>query len=1097
MDTNTNNIRTRGKGAQKAARDAGAIYLYQLDPRGPANAYRGFRSQGERDAAAAADIAAGLELVERCDGARPARPYIDVDAPADASAADLDAIAEAFVEVAREWGAPADRLAPIVNTCDRVKKRSLHLIADGWAVPDGLAVKRFADAVRERCATAAASWIDRSGGRLSYGLRVAGCPKAGDVTATLSGPLTWLQNEGDAVVGPPSRGGESAEYHITTHNAPRIPHPASADGEPLARFLAAIADDPAAAAYELDAAGETPGSILATFRRTEPGFCEACGRDHDRAGAYVSSASDGSLFLRCWRTPKEGPALLSALAEAPPAEDSPEPEPDEYDDLAEFETVGGPGIYNSDAIGNGDWDLYAASAWGTGKSQHNAAIVRELLSKNPSAVVLIVSSRRSLSAQLVHDIGAVGYDRIRGNLDPKRNPVSVWQIDSLGRVGPAVKPDLLIIDEVAQLAAHAWQQSGSAGAGKAAAGVSTLRSLVNRAGRIIVSDNDLTSAQVEAFRKIRPGRPSRVVRNAFKPWAATSVKVLTGKRAPMTVRAKLWAFLDEQHALRAAGHTWEAAAVPCHSLRLARGIAEEATERYGPDAVRLYTSETDDAQKRRDFSDAGAAWDPADGSGPLLVIYTSTASVGVSCPSARFSSCYAFFMSKNCAATQSAQMLFRCRKIRNVLIAYDGNVRHDLPQQPAELFRWVVAARNLAALPDVFRHDRNPFIRTPTASNPAALGEALRGTFEGALWVANAIESNRSARWFVPRLRRIIERAGMPVTVEEADGEEARATALAAEAAAADARASAKRAELMANEMTRRHAEALDIVENGGEPDDERADKSAGDKAGDRARYIARDLGQDPDELAKYFAQASTAADDGPTLADWLDVYEGIAPAYRRACRVISKYSGGPRVLATRSDQEADELAREVFKVLGAEPCAEALTVEPAAILEPPTIDIAGRINRHCSRIFGDGDGARRAKSIAGKHDGHRRRGVVASLNTVLGSIGAELRQEYATARQVKQGTPSRYRLAWAWAETLEPRPRHPTEQAPRLPLAGWKKPPTTTSEAAESVADLAAEYEAFPARCATLQLVQTCRPQSVDDVEERALNWVEKTTVR
>ena len=56
-------ITTRGKGAQKAARDAGARYIYQTDPRGEANSFHGFKTAAERDAASAAHIAAGLEVV--------------------------------------------------------------------------------------------------------------------------------------------------------------------------------------------------------------------------------------------------------------------------------------------------------------------------------------------------------------------------------------------------------------------------------------------------------------------------------------------------------------------------------------------------------------------------------------------------------------------------------------------------------------------------------------------------------------------------------------------------------------------------------------------------------------------------------------------------------------------------------------------------------------------------------------------------------------------------------------------------------------------------------------------------------------------------
>jgi hypothetical protein len=1152
-------IIVRGKGGQCAARSAGALYLIQTDPRGPANAFHGYRTAAERDAAAAELSAQAIEVVERVDGFRPARPYIDVDAPADATAEELASIADAFTQHAADVGAPADRLAPIVNACDREAKRSRHLIADGWALPDGGAVQLFASDVRKILADAgsrAAEWVDRSGGRNSYGLRVAGCPKARDASAVLSGPLTWLQTDGDTLVIPPAAPVAALVESVDAQDCHTIKPMTvlSVDAEAvqgvedpqavapqtplevasfLARFLMRVAVT-FAGLYEVDQDATLSGATVKALNRLKPDHCEACGCRHDRAGAYISRTPDGSLFMRCRRTPPGGPALLTKIVKKAKAL---EPAPDDFDDLllGGYEIVGGPNLYNLEAIGDGSWDLYAASAWGTGKSVHNAAIVRALLAKNPNAVIVIVSSRKSLSAQLAHDIkGAVSYDHIRGNLDPTTHPVSVWQVDSLARIGPKVVPDLVIIDELSQLTAHAWQGGNSAG--KAAAGVSSLRALVQRAGRVIVSDNDLTAAQVEAFTKLRPGKAYRVVRNAFQPWAArnTAVNIFEGKGAPATVRAKLWDFLDEQRDRRAAGLPWEAAAAPCHSLKIARGLAEEATQRYGADAVRLYSSETGDEVKRRDFADAGTAWDPADGSGPMLIVFTSTVSVGVSCPSKRFTNAFAFFKEGNCAATQSAQMLFRCRELTTVAVSYDGKARHDLPQQPRDLFRWVVDARNLAALPDAFRHDRNPFIKTPTASDPDALGEALRGNFEGALWVANSLEVNRSARWFVPRLRRIIERAGMTVTVEKVGklktGNPLAGVACLAEMA--EVAAGGKRAELMAGEMMRRHAVAVEATERNQDLDDDQSDKTEADKAGDRARFIARDLGISPETLAAHFTPAEmdapeaapeaaleaapdaapdVAPEDDPeaafesirrgTLADWIRAYEHLAGPYRRACRVVDvdhRGHGAPaRTLATRSELEADELIRETFRALGAEPCAPVVEVAPALLLSPGCVDLAKRINSHASRLFDDNNSARRSKGLTSPQVGRRRQTVASSLNAALTSIGATLFAKYDTEREKDRGTPSRFVISWALdlPGLPEPRPAHPTPTAKPAP-----PPASLDADACATATAAAAEaFASIPAhQCGSLETTKRGGPlQAAYTPEEEARQWVEREGVK
>ena len=75
----------------------------------------------------------------------------------------------------------------------------------------------------------------------------------------------------------------------------------------------------------------------------------------------------------------------------------------------------------------------------------------------------------------------------------------------------------------------------------------------------------------------------------------------------------------------------------------------------------------------------------------------------------------------------------------------------------------------------------------------------------------------------------------------------------------------------------------------------------------------------------------------------------------------------------------------------------------------------------------GQAGAAQRAKAIeTGKTPGRQQRTIAATLNVVLGHIGATLGSVYATARQKKQGAPASWALTWAWANTPEPRPAHP-----------------------------------------------------------------------
>ena len=113
----------------------------------------------------------------------------------------------------------------------------------------------------------------------------------------------------------------------------------------------------------------------------------------------------------------------------------------------------------------------------------------------------------------------------------------------------------------------------------------------------------------------------------------------------------------------------------------------------------------------------------------------------------------------------------------------------------------------------------------------------------------------------------------------------------------------------------------------------------------------------------------------------------------------------------------ADELTRELLANLGASPLTPT-TVEPAALVVAPVLDLAKRINAEACRLFDNGGGAHRARVIAGSQGGRQRQAVASSLNVVLRPLGAALMASYDTPRQKRQGKPQRYVVRWTAANT-------------------------------------------------------------------------------
>lgn len=139
-------------------------------------------------------------------------------------------------------------------------------------------------------------------------------------------------------------------------------------------------------------------------------------------------------------------------------------------------------------------DLFLRGAWGTGKTQFLIKLIKaidEITQRKYGrrARVLLTSSRKSLSTMYVSELTAAGlpaahYSHIKGQLDVKLHPVSVWQNESLPRGISAETPpfDLVVCDEWLQFIGHIFQEQPQESGFKSLglAGLSTLRMALSK-----------------------------------------------------------------------------------------------------------------------------------------------------------------------------------------------------------------------------------------------------------------------------------------------------------------------------------------------------------------------------------------------------------------------------------------------------------------------------------------------------------------------------------------------------------------------------------------------------------------------------------------
>lgn len=620
-------------------------------------------------------------------------------------------------------------------------------------------------------------------------------------------------------------------------------------------------------------------------------------------------------------------------------------------------------------------DIYLQSAWGTAKT---CCYVEALKALPTAKTALIVSCRKTLSDQHAKNLEgrAISYMAFKGDLDLIEHPMSIFQLESLGRIPLEAAFDVLVIDEPAALLAHAYQDGRNP---KAAGGLTRLWQLVKSAGSVCVVDNDLPSELVKCFSELRPNAPRRVICNDAQPWKGSACELLMGHKPSQ--RAALMRRLKVQGERRAHHEGYEATVVPCHSLKFATALAKEIRGLFGEDSVRLYTSESSDFERAADCRDADTAWDDV-----LAVIYTPTITVGVSSSAQHFTECWAFFKaSGNQQAAQSLQMLFRARSVRSFKLCVTGKPI-NCPQDPPELFQQVTGVKHRSQIPDELRSDRNGAVQANTAGDAGELAAYTNSNPSARAWLFNTIRLNRSSADFVGCVTRTLCAAGVEILdVEQpsSSAEERKAAKAATDAAKAE------RSELIAAELP---AALAAVNEERGRDEPPPVMLTAAEKAGRRGAHLTGVFGIGD-------------ADACDINAEWVQHYEPLAHGYARyKARILGRELQAD-ALATRSDREGSDLICAALSAAGAD-----LTGGAVSLCADNKILVAAchALNANAARVYGDANARRRrkrpldsAKALAG-----------ALAPCLREHFGGKLERCYENGNHHK---PSGFKLTWPW----------------------------------------------------------------------------------
>jgi len=345
-------------------------------------------------------------------------------------------------------------------------------------------------------------------------------------------------------------------------------------------------------------------NVLASFDRMISSHCEVCDRTHEKKGAYIWANQYGGVALMCAfaKGTREKPNRLMVLKKNKP------PGYDITLNIDGHDTIlsGIPEVkcfnsrYINDNVPNdGVTDIYLKSKCGTGKTVMLVDIVKKTAGK-----ILLICSRISQSSQYCKQFGAKSYREINGIINFKNYNVVAIQVDSLSRVKNEIDDiyDLVVIDEVAQLNAHC---------GMSDRGVTfntQLASIVRKAKRLIVTDNDLTEGHIRALLMQRENKPRQIYYNTYANEVGTigiPVDIIVGKHGVIKQEERLYGFVEEQYQLMKSGSDdWRGCIVPTHSKTHSQEIYKQLVKKYGDEHIAVYHSETDDKKKKADFADA-------------------------------------------------------------------------------------------------------------------------------------------------------------------------------------------------------------------------------------------------------------------------------------------------------------------------------------------------------------------------------------------------------------------------------------------------------------------------------------------------------------
>ena len=755
----------------------------------------------------------GCEVHEVFDDKKPQRFHMDIDISANEDTTKIYAILNSTIDVG-----PQKMADTIISVADDVireltgrigvdkyilgysnsKKVSRHIIYENIIASCGLENKQINQYILGRVqqvhadnqiwAIAAQLAIDPVGGTGTRSLRLNHCPKSGDETKILY-PMNTYTN-GNKIEGAKmpivSYSGISSPQYYQIGNPCGEPNivwelvdeefkgrkTASNSISDVTQFTQEQRDEmnelfaQAATLYpEYTITTGQKGAIFGVkITRTKSSYCHVCCRNHSSLGAYVALVAD-SPRICCFaaKNPsKKYVSSINCIVRAHPKFVATSILRNKYSAASadainsiteQHEIIEDKNCH--DGIEDNFTSSYIISApWGAAKSAFIARAVAQ--AKKDGIKIMAISCRRSLSAQQTQAWGLTNYTEIKGQHNSDQFPHTNWQIDSLKRADRNISGALIIVDEITALAQHCSGQTSYV----QRAGLKILSHIIGNSARYIVCDNDINNFVLDAMRLAAPEIEPIVIRNNFNPFSGIDCNIYSGVGINRIAQTEIFEELAVNVQKFKDTGIVKSVCVAVHLRDHVNTIIHQFNTEFPglKEYACGYDANTSDDVKQTDFSDATAAW-----KNKLLVVYSPTVTVGISCLEDSFENVYAIFEDGFISAQQSIQALFRCRKLKTINIYVESNGRRKqarYPENEDELIKFINRGEmNDTVAPDVIGmtsyNDDMDII-----NDYDKLGYYLNN-FVGKLYISATLQYYRSKNSFIGEMLTIFRMSGI------------------------------------------------------------------------------------------------------------------------------------------------------------------------------------------------------------------------------------------------------------------------------------------------------------------------------------------------